>query len=119
MSTQITKVVSVRISGAFYRVKHDSSFTLGGHDAEPVAADGKAYVGIQKEPVTSTFEIVAMHANDLDMVEFKNLADFPVDFITDTGSIYRISDANWSSPPSFQGGEVSCSGFGSEAKKVV
>jgi len=119
MSTRIEKVVFAKINGQNYRCKHDASFTLGGFEGEPMAADGKAYVGQALDPVASTFEFTLLGANDLDMEELSDLEDFQIDMITDAGQVYRIGDANWSTPPSAQSGEVSCSGFGKKAKKVI
>ena len=119
MATQITKVVRVAINGQYFRCKHDSTFSPGGHEREPVPGDGKAYVGFTADPVTATFEFTLLHANDLDLIELKNLLDMAIDVYTDTGQIYRIGDAQWSTPPSMQSGEISTTGFGKEAKKIV
>jgi hypothetical protein len=119
MATRIGKVTYAKINGQNYRCKHDTTYTPGGVESEPMAADGKAYVGQSEEPVTSTFEITLLEANDTNLVDLKNLKDFAVDMIHDTGQVYRIADANWSEPPSFSQGEISASGFGREAKKVI
>ncbi len=108
-----------KINGENRRCKHDSTFTPGGVESEPMAADGKAYVGQSEEPVTSTFEITLLETNDLNLVDLKNLKDMSMDFVLDTGQVYRIADANWSEPPSISQGEVSLSGFGREAKKAL
>lgn len=119
MATRIGRVAYAKINGQNYRCKHDSSMTFGGFEGEPMAADGKAYVGQALDPITSTFEITLLEANDLDVEELSDLIDMAIDFVFDTGQIYRIGDANWATPPSYQSGEVSCSGFGKKAKKVV
>jgi hypothetical protein len=119
MANKLAKVVYAVINGQYYRCKHDARHDMGGENAEAQPGDGKPFVGVSSEPVPATFSFTLLKANDLDLVELRQLQAMSIDFRYDDGSVYRIGDAYWSSPPDSQNGEVSCEGFGKPAKKVA
>lgn len=119
MANKIAKVIYARINGQKYRCKHDARHDTGGENAEAMPADGEAFVGVASEPVPASFSFTLLKANDLDLVELRQLQAMAIDFIYDDASIYRMGDCYWSTPPDSQGGEVSCEGFGKPIKKVA
>ena len=118
---QVTGIIFVTIQGIGQIRAKDDSTTLrtGGKTREPMYAGG-VVTGFREQTQSSELECVVYDTADTKLQDFNKIVAAEIDVETDTGKLYKITNAFLSAPAELAGGdgEISLTFMGDPAIEV-
>lgn len=100
---KVTGIVKVLINSSVQRSKEGASIMFGGK--ERAFQTGHAVYGPSEKIVPSEIEFTVAHMADTDRQALDDLIDATVEFETDTGRSYVVTNAATTGPGKLTGGE--------------
>lgn len=113
---QASGKATIEIDNVALRTKKGAKIDLGGEKRNADATD-QALVFFTAENVPAMVEGTIVHMSDTDLIALRDAKNVTINFRTDTGVLYVVSNAFLTEPPTLQNGECPVKFAGSAAKQ--
>lgn len=104
MAGKLTGTVIIRMDGVSLRSKDKATLMIGGQERTTQYAD-HGVAGFTEKPVAAKITCTTIHDSTVDLIKIGNATNVSLEFETDSGVAYLVSNAHCCKPPELSGGD--------------